>query len=55
MKKTVSSITILVIFLILISVAFAGESEAGHGSGEWFDLVKKSFNFLVLIVCFTGF
>jgi F-type H+-transporting ATPase subunit b len=49
MKKTVSSITILVIFLILISVAFAGESEAGHGSGEWFDLVKKSFNFLVLI------
>ena len=50
MKKTMSCITIIVTFLILVGVAFAsGEAEGGHESAKWFDLVKKSFNFFVLI------
>ncbi len=50
MKKIMSCITIIITFLILVTVAFAsGEAEGGHESAKWFDLVKKSFNFFVLI------
>ena len=50
MKKTTSCITILATFLILVAVAFAsGDAEGGHEGNQWLDLVKKSFNFFVLI------
>jgi F-type H+-transporting ATPase subunit b len=50
MKKTMSWITIAVTVLILVAVAFAsGNAEGGHEGNKWFDLVKKAFNFFVLI------
>jgi F-type H+-transporting ATPase subunit b len=49
MKKKISSFTVLFIFLISVSVALASSGEGGSSSGKWFDLVKKSFNFLVMI------
>lgn len=53
MKKKISSYTIFtIIFVFLISVGVAlasGEAEGGHDSGKWIDLIKKSFNFFVLI------
>jgi F-type H+-transporting ATPase subunit b len=53
MKKKISSytiFTILFVFLISVGVALAsGEVEGAHEGNKWFDLVKKSFNFFVLV------
>jgi F-type H+-transporting ATPase subunit b len=50
MKKTFSYITIILVIIITVGVALAsGEAEGGHEGNKWLDLVKKSFNFFVLI------
>lgn len=49
MKKTFSFV--MVLFIVMsVSVALAsGGGEGGHEGNPWLDLVKKSFNFFVLI------
>jgi F-type H+-transporting ATPase subunit b len=50
MKKTLSSIISIVFLLIMVGVVFAsGEAEGGHEGNKWLDLIKKAFNFLVLM------
>ena len=50
MKKTFSYITIILVIVISISVALAAsEADGAHEGNKWLDLVKKSFNFFVLI------
>jgi F-type H+-transporting ATPase subunit b len=53
MKKIFSCMTALLIIATSVSVALAsGGAEGGHGGEEgnqWLDLVKKSFNFFVLL------
>lgn len=49
MKKTISCVTMIFVVMLSVGVALAsGDAEGGHGS-KWLDLVKKSFNFFVLI------
>jgi len=49
MKKKIFFFTLFV-FLISISIAFASaEGEGGHGAQKWFDLGKKTFDFVVLV------
>ena len=50
MKKTISCITIILVIIIAVGVALAsGDAEGAHEGNKWLDLVKKSFNFFVLI------
>lgn len=50
MKKTISFFTTIIILLAVVGIAFAsGGGEGGNEGNKWFDLVKKSFNFFVLI------
>jgi F-type H+-transporting ATPase subunit b len=50
MRKPLFFFTLVIFFLISISIAFAtGEGEAGHDSSGWIDLGKKTFDFIVLM------
>jgi len=50
MKKTILSLAAIVFVAMIAGLAFAaGDGEAGHTSKEWWDLAKKTFNFLILV------
>jgi F-type H+-transporting ATPase subunit b len=51
MKKKISLATAATIVLLLLTIgmAFAGEAEGGESRQEWISLAKKSFNFVVLV------
>lgn len=50
MKKTILSLAATALFVMIAGLAFAaGDGEAGHTSKEWWDLAKKTFNFLILV------
>lgn len=51
MKKIFSYTTPILIVVLSVGIALAsgGEAEGGHEGNPWLDLVKKSFNFFVLM------
>jgi F-type H+-transporting ATPase subunit b len=51
MKKKFSLATAatIVILLLTIGMAFAGEAEGSESKQEWISLAKKAFNFVVLV------
>jgi len=50
MKKTVTFLFAVVFLLVFVSLAVAsGQAEGAHEGNKWLDLVKKAFNFFVLM------
>lgn len=50
MKKVIAPLTFMVVLFVFVGLAVAsGQAEGAHEGNKWLDLVKKSFNFFILM------